>query len=149
VGEVLLVAQVEDLAVALAEALQRRVQVGELDRRQDPLVLGTLEQLDRLGGVGRVGADAGVLAEGLVADDRRQPEVAPLRLAQGRAPTPGPEKGILSYVLGLARIIRVAIGDSKTDPPCLSPLPAVVVPATMPIRSVDSTNLHRRERSHC
>jgi hypothetical protein len=78
-----------------------------------------------------------VLAEGLVADDRRQPLVAAVGVAQGGAPTPGAEQGILSYVFGFARIARVAIGQPQTDPVCLTPLPAVVVPATMLIRSVD------------
>jgi hypothetical protein len=78
-----------------------------------------------------------VLAEGLVADDRRQPLVAALGIAQGRAPTPGAEQGILSYVFGFARVARVAIGQTKTDPVRLTPLPAVVVPATMVIWSID------------
>jgi len=78
-----------------------------------------------------------VLAEGLVADDRRQPLVAALGVAQGRASTPSAEQGILSYVLGFARIARVAVGQPETDPVRLTPLPAVVVPATMLIRSVD------------
>jgi len=78
-----------------------------------------------------------VLAESLVANDRCEPLVATLGVAQGRAPTPGAEQGILSYVFGFARIARVAIGQPKTDPVCLTPLPAVVVPATMLIRSVD------------
>ena len=140
-GQVLLVSHLQQPAVAFAEQLQRRVQVGELDRRQHLLVLGALAELDRRC---RIGADPGVLAEGLVADDRRQPVVAAGGIAQGRAPTPGPEQGILSYVFGLARIARVAIGQSKTDPLCLTPLPAIVVPAAMPYRSVDRTNLHKR-----
>jgi hypothetical protein len=84
-----------------------------------------------------VGTDARVLAKGLVADDRRQPLVAAPGIAQGRAPTPGPEQGILSYVLGFAAIVRVAISSPKTDPLCLTPLPAIVVPAAMPCRSID------------
>jgi hypothetical protein len=78
-----------------------------------------------------------VLAEGLVADDRCQPLVAPVDIAQRRTATPGAEQGILSYVFGFAWIARVAIGKPKTDPVRLTPLPAVVVPATMLIWSVD------------
>ena len=58
-GQVLAVAQLEQLAVALAEACQRRVQVGPLDRRHDLGVLGALVGLDRPrsgpGGRGRAG----------------------------------------------------------------------------------------------
>jgi len=110
------------------------VQIGELDRGENLLILGALVELDRRC---RIGPDPRVLPEGLVADDRRQPVVAAAGIAQGRATTPGSEQGILSYVFGLARIARVAIGDSKTDPLCLSPLPVIVVPATMPLWSVD------------
>jgi hypothetical protein len=110
------------------------VEVCQLDRREYLLVLGPLAELDRRG---RIGAGPRVLAEGLVADDRRQPLVAGGGIAQGRTPTPGPEQGILSYVFRFARIARVAIGDSKTDPVRLTPLPAIVVPAAMPYRSAD------------
>jgi hypothetical protein len=110
------------------------VEIGQFDGRQHLLVLGSLAELDRRC---RIGADPGVLAEGLVADDRRQPLIAAAGIAQGRAPTPGPEQGILSYVFGFARIARVAIGNSKTDPVRLTPLPVIVVPAAMPYRSAD------------
>jgi hypothetical protein len=84
-----------------------------------------------------------MLAEGLIADDRRQPLVAAIGIAQGRAPTPGPEQGILSYVLGFIPIARVAIRQPQTNPVCLTPLPAIVIPAAMPYRSADKTNLHK------
>jgi hypothetical protein len=133
-GQVLLVFHLQQAAVAVVEQLERGVQVGELDRGQYPLVLGALAELDQ--GC-RIGTDPGVLAKRLVADDRRQPVVAAGRVAQGRAPTPGAKQGILSYVFGLARIARVAIRQSKTDPLCLTPLPAIVVPAAMPYWSAD------------
>src|SRR5690349_6033684 len=120
--------------VALAQQVECGVEVGQFDGGQHPLVLGSLAELDR--GC-RIGADPGVLAEGLVADDRGQPLVATAGIAQGRPPTPGPEQGILSYVFGFARIARVAIRHSKTDPVRLTPLPAIVVPAAMPYRSAD------------
>ena len=75
--------------------------------------------------VDRVGTDAGVLAKGLVADDRRQPLVAPRRLAQRRASAPGAKQGVLGYVLRLARILGVPISHAQTDPVCLTPLPAI------------------------
>src|SRR3954469_15316710 len=145
-GQILLVAQLQQLAVALAQGRHRRMQVGQLDRGQHLLVFLSLAELDRRR---QVRPHPRVLAEGLVADDRRQPLVASVGVAQGRAPTPGSEQGILSYVFGFARIARVAIGQSKTDPLCLTPLPAVVVPVTMLNRSVDATNLHRNSCLNC
>src|SRR4051794_19387564 len=139
-GQVLLVAHLQQLALLLAQPVEGGVEVGELDRGKDLLVLLALPLLDRRG---RVGPHAGVLAEGLVSDDRRQPLVAAVALAQGRAPTPGAEQSILGYVLGFARIARVAIRQTETDLLRFPPLPAIVVPVDMALWSADQTNLHK------
>jgi hypothetical protein len=87
-GQILVIAKLEQLAVARVQPLQRRVQIGTLDGREDPLVLLALPALDR---VDRVGANSGVLAERLVADDRRQPLLAPGVVTQRRASSPCPQ----------------------------------------------------------
>lgn len=120
--QILAVAQHQQLAIALVEGCQRGVQVGSLDRGDDALVVGALESLGR---GDRLGANAGTLAEGLVADDRRQPLVATLAFAQGRLAAPGAEQSILGDVLRLARIAGVAIGDPKANPVRFPPLPAI------------------------
>jgi hypothetical protein len=79
-GQVLFVAQLDQFAIALAEALERRMQVGPLDRGEDLLVLGALPVLGR---VDRVGSHPRVVTEGLVADDRAQPLLAPGAVAKG------------------------------------------------------------------
>src|SRR4051794_1650811 len=78
-GQVLFVAQLDQLAVTLAEALERGVQVGALDRRDDLLVLGALPVLGR---VDRIRTHPGVVAEGLIANDRAQPLLAPGAVAK-------------------------------------------------------------------
>jgi hypothetical protein len=133
-GEILVVAHLQQLAVLLAEAAEGGTEVGKLDRGEDPRVLLALPLLE---GRCQVRPQAGVLAKRLVADDRRQPLVATGGIAQGRAPTPGPEQGVLGYVLRLARIARVAVSEPETDPLRLTPLPAIVVPAAMPLWSSD------------
>jgi hypothetical protein len=131
---VLSIAKHQQLAVALVEALAGGVEVGALDGGDHPLVVGTLLRLDR---GDRLGADAGALAEGLVADDRRQPLVAALVLAQGRLAAPGAEQGVLGDVLGLARVAGVAIGDPKANPVCFPPLPTVAGTTAIGWWSVD------------
>jgi len=119
---VLSIAEHQQLAIALVEALESRVEVGALDRGHDLFVVGALLCLDR---GDRLGPDSGALAESLVTDDRRQPLVAALALAQSRLAAPGPEQGVLGDVLGLARVAGVAIGDPKANPVCFPPLPTI------------------------
>jgi hypothetical protein len=121
-GEVLVVAQPQQLPVALVEAVERGANVGPLDRVDDAIVVGSLLEIDD---GDRVGANAGVLAEGLVADDRRQPLLATGVVAQGRAAAPGAKQGVLRYVLGLTRVARVAIGQTQADAMRFLPLPAI------------------------
>jgi hypothetical protein len=45
-GQVLVVAQLDQLTVAIIEPFERRMQVGALDRGDDLLVLGALAALD-------------------------------------------------------------------------------------------------------
>jgi hypothetical protein len=137
-GQVLLVAQGEQRALALGEACECRAEVGALDRRDDQFVVPRLELFDF---VCRVGAGSRVVAEGLVADDRRQPLLAAAGIAQGRAATPGAEQGLLRDVLRLARVARVAVGQSQTDSLCLTPLPAIVTFVRMVPLRVDLANL--------
>jgi len=87
-GEVLGVAQLDQLALTVVKAADRGVQVGALDRGDDLLVLRPLDALKRRD---RIGTNSGVEAEGLVADDRRQPLLAPACFAQRRAAAPGPQ----------------------------------------------------------
>jgi hypothetical protein len=119
---VLSVAQHQQRSIALVEALESGMEVGALDGGNDLLVVGALLRFDR---GDRLGTNAGTLTEGLVADDRRQPLVAALVLAQGRFTAPGTEQGVLGDVLGLARVAGVAIGDPKADPVCFPPLPTI------------------------
>ena len=101
-GQVLGVAHLDDLAVAVAEPVERCVEVGPFDRCQDLLVSSPLVRLDRRD---RVGADPGVNAEGLVADDRHQPLLPALGLAQRRLPPPGAKQGFLGDVLRFAGLL--------------------------------------------
>lgn len=132
--QILAVAQHQQLAVALVEAFERGVEVGPLDGGDHPLVVGALLRFNR---GDRLGANAGTLAEGLVADDRRQPLVAALAFAQGRFAAPGTEQGVLGNVLGLARVAGVAIGDPKADPVGFPPLPTLAGIAAIGWWSVD------------
>jgi hypothetical protein len=126
--QVLAIAQRQQLAVAPVQPQQGGLDVGPLDRVEDAVVLGPLEVFDRLAQV-RPQPCAG--AEGLVADDRRQPLVAPFGVAQGGAPAPGPQQGILGDVLGFAAIAGVAVGGPQADSLRLAPLPTVVVPSVL------------------
>jgi hypothetical protein len=137
-GEVLVVAESQQLPVALVEAFERGVEVGALDGRHDPLVVGALVVLDRRD---RVGTDAGVLAEGLVADDRREPLLAAGDVAQGRAPAPGPKQSVLGDVLRFARIVRIAIRRAQADAVGLIPLPAVIQTSALSDRNADWSTL--------
>jgi len=98
------------------------MQIGALDGRDELLVLDAFLRLD-LGH--RVGARAGVLPEGLVADDRGQPLLAAARIAQRRATSPRSQQRILGDVLRFAGIARVAVGEADAEPLRLLPLPAV------------------------
>jgi hypothetical protein len=98
------------------------MKVGALDRSDDALVVGPFERFDR---GDRLRADTGTMAEGFVADDRRQPFVAPSALAQGRLSAPGPEQGVLGDVLRLTRVAGIAIGDPEADLVCFPPLPTI------------------------
>lgn len=120
-GEILVVAEAQQLTVALVEALERGMEVGPLHRGDELLVLGTLFRLD-LGN--RVRSPARVLAEGLVADDRRQPLFAAAAVAQRGAAAPGSQQGVLSDVLGFAGIARVAVGEPNAEAMRLLPMPA-------------------------
>jgi hypothetical protein len=137
-GQILLVAQREQRPLALREPLQRRLQVGPFGGDEDQFLLARLDLFDL---VCRIGARARVMAEGLVADDRRQPLLAAAGVAQGGATTPGAEQGLLRDVLRLARVARVTVGQPQTNSLCLTPLPAIVtfVPV-VPLR-VDVANL--------
>jgi hypothetical protein len=137
-SEVLVVAEAQQLPVALVEAFEGGVEVGALHGRDDPLVVGALLGLDRRD---RIGADAGVLAEGLVADDRRQPLLAAGAIAQRRAPAPGTEERVLGYVLGFARVVRVAIRRAQADAVGLGPLPAIIQTSTLSDRNADWSTL--------
>jgi hypothetical protein len=137
-GQILLVAQREQCPLALGEPFQRRPQVGSLDRRADQLLVFRFDLLDLVCGVG---ARPRVVAESLVADDRRQPLLAAAGVAQGRASTPGAEQGLLRDVLRLAGVARVAVGQPQTDSLCLTPLPAIVTFVRMVPLRVDAANL--------
>ena len=108
-GQVLVVAELDQLAVPLAEALERSLQLGALDRGDDPLVFDPFARLNR---GDRVRANPRMLPKGLVADDRRQPVVAAGVVTQRRATAPGSQQCVLSYVLSLARVVGIAIGDA-------------------------------------
>jgi len=140
--QVLAVAQHQQLAIALVEALESGMEVGALDGGDNLLVVGALLRFDR---GDRLGTNAGTLAEGLVADDRRQPLVAALALAQSRFAAPGPEQGFLGDVLGLARVAGVAIGDPKADPVCFPPLPTIAKITAIGWWSVDFLKVLRRK----
>lgn len=137
-GQILLVAQREQRPLALGEVLQRRPQIGPLGRGDDQFLLPGLELFDF---VCRVGARPRVVAEGLVADDRRQPLLAAAGVAQGRSTTPGAEQGLLRDVLRLARVARVTVGQPQTNSLCLTPLPAIVTFVRMVPLRVDVANL--------
>jgi len=137
-GQILLVAQRKQRSLALGEVLQRRPQVGPLDRGDDQLLATRLDLFDL---VCRIGARPRVVTEGLVADDRRQPLLAAAGIAQGRASTPGAEQGLLRDVLRLARVARVAVGQPQTNSLCLTPLPAIVTFVRMVPLRVDVANL--------
>jgi hypothetical protein len=132
--QVLGVAQVQQLAVGLVEARDRGMEVGPLDGRDDLLVLGALRRLDLGDGIR---TPASVLAEGLVADDRRQPLLATTRVAQRRASSPSPQQRVLSDVLGFSRVARVAEGEANAEPLRLVPVPAVVGPRFFGWRKFD------------
>jgi hypothetical protein len=140
--QILSVAQHQQLAIALVEALESGVEIGALDSGDDLFVVGALLRFDR---GDRLGADAGSLAKSLIANDRRQPLVAALALAQSRFAAPGPEQGILGDVLGLARAAGVAIGDSKADPMCFPPLPTIAGITAISWWSVDFLKVLRRK----
>lgn len=123
-GEILVVAEVQKLAVAIVKAFERGVEVGPLHRGNQPLVLGALFFLDLGDGVR---PHARVKAEGLVANDRPQPLFAAAGIAQGGAAPPGPQEGFLGDVLGLAGIARVTVRQAYTETVRLLPVPAVVV----------------------
>ena len=143
-GQVLVVAQADQLPVTLVERLQRGVQVGPFDRRQHPLVVDALIALER---VEQGGSLAAVLAEGLVADDRRQPRLAAIGIAQGRAALPGPQNGVVGDVLGLDPALRIAICESHANPANLVPVPAITRLAPLDTPVIKTVNLHDAEQT--
>jgi len=118
------------------------VEIGALDRGDDALIVGPFEGLDR---GDRLGADAGTVAESLVADDRRQPLVAAVALSQSRLSAPSAKQGVLGDVLSLARIIGVAIRDPETDSVRFPPLPAVAGVTALGCWSVDFSKVLKRK----
>ena len=132
----------QQLAIAVVEALESRMEVGALDRGHDLFVIGALLRLNR---GNRLGPNSGALAERLVADDRRQPLVAAFALAQSRFAAPGPEQGVLGDVLGFARVAGVAIGDPKANPVCFPPLPTIAGITAISWWNVDFSKVLRQK----
>lgn len=123
-GEILVVAEMQKLAVALVKALERSMEVGPLHRGDQLLVLNALFCLDLGDGVR---PHACVKAEGLVANDRPQPLFAAAGIAQRGAATPGSQESFLGDILGLAGIARVTVCQAHTETVSLLPVPTFVV----------------------
>lgn len=120
--QIFAVAQHEELPVTGVQAAQSGLEIGSFDHVHRPVVVDRVESLH---GGDRLRPNAGVVAKGLVADDRGQPLPAAADIAESSATPPGTQQCVLGYVLRLAWIARVAVGHSQAYLVRFAPLPSV------------------------